>query len=299
MEVLTRVCVCVCTFRRPALLRRTLDGIAALDHAGRFKIAIVVVDNDRTESAREVVSAFRTSSSLEVLYVVEPEQNIALARNRALQNAAGDFIAFIDDDEFPDRKWLATLVKNCEDFGADGVLGPVRPHFDQLPPDWLIRGRFCERPEHETGQVLDWRQTRTGNAMLRKGILDGMTAPFDPALGSGGEDQDFFRRKIEQGHRFVWCNEAVVYEVVPPERWTRSYLFRRALLRGQNERYVLNARSIVKSLVAVPLYALSLPFLLLLGQHFFVRYSIRLFDHSGKLLAAAGVRLVGEKYLNG
>ncbi len=299
MAALPKVCVCVCTFRRPELLRRTLDGLAALDHAGQFTIAIVVVDNDRAESAREVVSVFQTSSPLEILYAVEPEQNIALARNRAVQNAAGDFIAFIDDDEFPEPQWLAKMLKACEEFRADGVLGPVRPHFDQPPPRWLIQGRFCERPEHETGRVLDWRETRTGNALVSRGILEGLAGPFDPALGSGGEDQDFFRRLMAKGHRFIWCNEGVVYEVVPPERWNRSYFFRRALLRGQNERHMLNARSIIKSLMAVPLYALSLPFLLLAGQHFFVRYSIRLLDHAGKLLAAAGVRLVGEKYLSG
>ena len=62
---------------------------------------------------------------------------------------------------------------------------------------------------------------------------------------------------------------------------------------------MLSTRSILKSLVAVPLYALALPFLIVLGQHVFVRYSIRLLDHAGKLLAAAGVRVVGEKYVHG
>jgi len=38
---------------------------------------------------------------------------------------------------------------------------------------------------------------------------------------------------IERGHAFVWCNEAVVYEVVPPVRWRRTFMLRRALLRGK------------------------------------------------------------------
>ena len=223
-----KISVCICTFKRPHLLKRLLDGLALQETGGCFSYSIVVADNDREQSARQAVSVFQAASSIETIYCVEPEQNIALARNRALQHADGDFIAFIDDDELPDQHWLALLLQVCGDSGVDGVLGPVRPHFDQPPPRWLIRGRFCERPEHPTGQVLDWRQTRTGNAMLRRKILEPITVPFDPALGSGGEDQDFFRRMIAEGHRFIWCNEAVVYEVVPPERWNRSYLFRRA-----------------------------------------------------------------------
>jgi hypothetical protein len=37
--------------------------------------------------------SFQKTSSLQVGYQVESEQNIALARNKALANAEGDFIA--------------------------------------------------------------------------------------------------------------------------------------------------------------------------------------------------------------
>lgn len=293
------VCVCVCAYKRPELLKRLLHELCKQNTGGDFMYSVVVSDNDRGESARKVVSEFRARTSVEIKYCVEPEQNIALARNRALENAQGDFVAFIDDDEFPAADWLALMLKACREHHADGVLGPVRPFFDEHPPEWLARGRFCERPEHETGSLLDWKQTRTGNALLRRAILTGGGGPFRREFGNGGEDQDFFRRMMERGHRFVWCNEAVVYEVVPPERQRRRYFLKRALLRGQNERLLLSASSIAKSLVAVPLYAVSLPFMAMLGQHVFMKYSIRLCDHAGKLLTAVGVKAVRGGYLSG
>jgi hypothetical protein len=51
-------------------------------------------------------------------------------RNKALLHAEGNFIAFIDDDEFPEDDWLCNLFKACMRFGVDGVLGPVNPHFE-------------------------------------------------------------------------------------------------------------------------------------------------------------------------
>ena len=48
-----------------------------------------------------------------------------------------------------------------------------------------------------------------------------------------GEDQDFFRRAILNGHRFIWCNEAVAFELTPEIRWNLGFMLRRALVRGR------------------------------------------------------------------
>jgi glycosyltransferase involved in cell wall biosynthesis len=288
------VCVCVCTYRRPDLLKCTLEHLAGQVLPEGVDCSIVVADNDYNSSARSVVEEFGACNQVPTTYCVEPRQNIALARNRALSVATSEFVAFIDDDEFPASDWLATLLKAIMTHNADGVLGPVRPFFPGEPPAWLITGKFWERPEHETGLVLKWQQTRTGNVLFRRSIIVGKPSPFDEDLGAGGEDQDFFRRSMENGHIFIWCNEAVVYEVVPPERWKRMYLLKRALLRGQNERKFLTPSSIAKSLVAVPVYATILLFVWVLGQHVFMRFAIRLCDHSGKLLVAMGFKPIKE-----
>ncbi len=293
------ITACICTYRRPRLLGLALEHLARQETDGRFTYSVVVADNDPDGSARAVVDQFRTVSGLPVVYCIQPEQNIALTRNAALAQATGDFVAFMDDDEFAGPRWLVTLLAACEQFTAAGALGPVRPHFESPPPRWLIQGRFCERPEHPTGMEMTWRQTRTGNVMFRRSVVAGLAAPFDARFGNGGEDQDFFRRLMEGGERFVWCNEAPVHEVVPPERWTRRYLLRRALLRGQNERRLLTVGSILRSLVAVPAYALLLPVLCLFGQGVAMRYLVKLCDHLGKLLGALRFKPAGEGYLAG
>lgn len=291
------ITICICTFKRPHLLKQTLEQIGRIETQGLFTYSVVVADNDWLESARDVVNQSRDSRHVEILYFVEPEQNIARARNLAVNQAKGDFLAFIDDDEFPKSDWLLTAFQACNEFNCDGVLGPVKPYFDQKPPDWLVRGNFCIRPEHASGTVLNCRQTRTGNALLRSKILQGVKEPFNPQYGNGGEDSDFFKRMIRDGHVFLWCNESVVFEVVPPERWTRRYLLKRALLRGQIEYLNADYRSIMKSMIAVPLYLTFLPFLLVSGQHRFMKFLIRMGDHLGKLFGVLGWKPLGDKYL--
>lgn len=288
---LPHLSVCICTYKRPVLLRRLLEELEKQETGGDFTYSVVVADNDAKRSAEALVAEFSQRTPGRVIYCCEPQQNIALVRNRAIENASGDFIVFIDDDEFPVTSWLAELWRTCERFGVAGVLGPVRPHFDAPPPAWLIKGRFCERPEFPTGTPLAWSQCRTGNVLFRRSILPVGTPPFRAQFGTGGEDVDFFQRMSTAGAKFIWCNEAVAYETVPPSRWTRRYALQRALLRGKNSLKISEGRLVLlaKSIIAVPLYAIVLPFSLLAGHHRFMKLLIRCCDHVGRLLAAVGL----------
>ncbi len=291
------ISVCICTFRRPRLLQRLLKELGRQRTDGCFTYSIVVADNDRLQSAEPIVREAAAELTVAVHYCVEPRQNIALTRNRAIANAPGDFIAFIDDDEFPTERWLWTLFHACEHYGVDGVLGPVKPHFDEPAPEWVVEGGFYDRPSYPTGMVIDARKGRTGNVLLRRRIFDD-AEPFRAEFLTG-EDQDFFRRMIEKGHVFVWCHEAMAYEVVPPVRWRRGFMLRRALLRGavSPSHATFGPRHVATSLVAVPTYTAMLPVALVLGQSRFMTCLVKLFDHLGRLLALIGIRPISEPYV--
>jgi glycosyltransferase involved in cell wall biosynthesis len=292
------ISVCICTYKRPHLLRRLLGELSAQDTGGLFKYSIVVADNDHLQSAKRLVSDFAALTSVPVKYCVEPQQSIALARNKAVENVDGDFVAFIDDDEFPGKDWLLNLLKTSREYKADGVLGPVKRHFDEKPPNWIAKSKFYERPTYPTGFVLGWRQGRSGNLFLKSEMFTAPIQPFNPEFRTG-EDQDFLRRMMENGRVFVWCNEAVVFEVVPPIRWKRTFILKRALLRGAMEPKVatFGVRDIARSALAVPIYVVALPFALVLGQHRFMTLLVKLFDHVGKLLALFGINPVTEEYV--
>ncbi|HXD75849.1 MAG TPA: glycosyltransferase family A protein, partial [Vicinamibacterales bacterium] len=226
------ICVCICTFRREAMLKRLLTDLAAQQTGDLFTYSVVVADNDEGRSAAPIAAmAAAAAPHVAVTYCVQPRRNIALTRNTAIAHATGDFIAFIDDDEWPTPRWLLTLFTVCRDYGVDGVLGPVKPHFAEQPPAWIATGGFYDRPSYPTGFVIDWRKGRTGNVLLARRVFEGEPQPFREEFLTG-EDQDFFRRMIDKGRRFVWCNEAIAYETVPPIRWQRTFMLKRALLRG-------------------------------------------------------------------
>jgi succinoglycan biosynthesis protein ExoM len=295
---LAHISVCICTFKRPQYLIRLLTELAHQESDGLFTYSIVVVDNDVSRSAESIVSKFAAASRIPITYRVEPRQSISLARNQSISCAAGNYVAFIDDDEFPVRTWLVSLFKTCRQYGVDGVLGPVKRHFDETPPQWLLKSNFYTRVVYPTGTPLDREEGRTGNVLLKRQIFDGQAQPFDPQFRGGG-DKEFFRRMIEAGYKFIWSAEAVVFEVVPPVRWKRSFMLKRALFRGAHVPLhpTFGLRHVVKSLVAVAAYALLLPVALLLGQHRFMTLLVKLCDHLGLLLAVVGVRPLHQAYI--
>src|SRR5437879_12601236 len=127
------ISVCICTYKRPRFLKRLLEELGCQDTGGLFTYSIVVADNDHLQSGEAVVRDFAAASSIPIRYCVEPRQNIALARNKAIEHASGDFIAFVDDDEFPTKCWLLTLFNAWSEYDVDGVIGPVKRHFAEEP----------------------------------------------------------------------------------------------------------------------------------------------------------------------
>ena len=292
------ISVCVPTFQRPAMLERLLRNLALQETGGLFEFSTVVVDNDAAGSARETTTRIAAELGLPVLYEIEPERSIPAVRNRALRLATGNYIGIIDDDEFPPPHWLLTLYRGIHTFNVDGALGPVHPFFDQQPPSWLVKSRLCELPLGRTGTLLRWNQTRTGNVLLKKAVFDEHGLSFDPKFKTGGSDQEFFRQAMSLGCRFVAVEEAPVYEVVPPARWTRTYWIKRALVNGFNShKYAAGNKSLLtsikatlKSSVALLAYMIAMP-ICALRSHRLISCLQSGCWHLSRLCASLGIEL--------
>jgi glycosyltransferase involved in cell wall biosynthesis len=292
------ISICICTFKRPKLLTNLLNSLIKLKTEDKFDYEIIIVDNDAAMSGKPPADDFINNNDVPTKYINESRQSISHARNKSVKNANGGFIAMIDDDEYPDEEWLLRHYIAINQYNAEGVLGPVKPVFDKQPPKWIIKSKICERETFYTGfNITNSRFTRTGNVLLKSKILTENEEPFDPKFGLiGGGDADFFKRMIKKGYRFVWCNEACVYEIVQPFRFKRSYYIKRAFTRGATSTgNGIFSLSTLKSIIASLFYIPALPFLFIIGHHLFMKFFIKTCDHLGKLLAHMGIKIVKKR----
>lgn len=234
------VVIAVATYRRPVYLDALLDAIARLEVTAT--VSVVVCDNDAIDAAGTDVVARRVADGgfpFPLHSIAEPTRGISYARNRLFDlicaNMPCTYIALIDDDERPSPQWLSHLLSVAEQTGADIVGGPVASEF--LDPDVQHSIRNCaqfrpkQRPTGPVDVVLS-----TENVLVRRAALDLVARPwFDPAFAiTGGEDADFFYRLRRAGATFAWAADALVTELVPPERSTDTWVVGRSFRRGCN-----------------------------------------------------------------
>jgi GT2 family glycosyltransferase len=206
--------IAICTRERPAELRRALDAVARQTLTPRDW---VVVDNaPQSDATRCLVQQFPG-----VRYVCEPLPGLDIARNRALREAAGEIVAFSDDDAAPEPEWLDELLRNFADPRVACATGLTLPAELETPAQEMFEdiSSFARGFRRRTFDGLHDNPLAVGqvgagaNMAVRKSAvfeaggfderLDGGTSTF-----SGG-DHDMFVRLLAAGHRIVYEPRAV------------------------------------------------------------------------------------------
>ena len=137
-EVLAKapmISVVICTRDRPEQLDNCLRHFEQQEYP-RFEV--VVVDNAPSGDAVRAVTESRPGP-VTYRYVVEPRPGLSWARNAGIAAASGEIIAFIDDDEEPDRHWLAGLAAGfAQDDDIGCVVGMIVPaRLDTQAQEWF------------------------------------------------------------------------------------------------------------------------------------------------------------------
>ncbi len=229
-----RISVVIPTQRRPAGLETAARPILGQTGAPVADLELVIVDNDKVPSARPTATALAEEAPFPVVYVHEPEPGVANARNAALAQARGDFIAFLDDDEEAPAGWLAALLAAQARFDADVVFGPVRGR----APAQVTRHRdyletFFSRLGPDEAGLID-HYYGCGDSLLRRAALPDPKRPFSAIRNHiGGEDDLLFGQMKADGARFAWAPDAWVWEDPVPSRLSLDYTIRRAFAYGQ------------------------------------------------------------------
>jgi succinoglycan biosynthesis protein ExoM len=285
--------ICIATYRRPLGLARLLDSLERLKLPAGLRIETIVVDNDEEGSARSIVES--CADSLDpIRYCIEPRRNIAHARNRAVSQARGEWLVFIDDDEAAEEDWISGYWELIERAQCDGAMGPVLPRLDEVVTPWLDVEIFFARCRHATGEPLGAGDLYTSNALVRRRLFDERS--FDPAYGlTGGSDSELFGCMLRSGARFLSCDEARVVEFVPPERhrlgWLAQRAFRGGCVHTRITRSNASGDSLNRALRAAALFcgfAALAPLAALRGRQPLARVVLRICTQAGHLWALMG-----------
>ncbi len=199
--------VVVPTRDRPEQLRTCLGSLAGLDFP-REAFEVVVVDDGG--GVPEVVLR-DAERRIDVRVVAQSPAGPAVARNRGLAHARGEFIAFTDDDCQVDPQWLSVLARELDAAPEKMIGGSTRnAHWkssysvaSQNVIDFLYE--YYNTPPEAARFFASNNLACRRDILLALGGFDG-TFPIAAA-----EDRDLCERWLESGRPLLYVADAIVH----------------------------------------------------------------------------------------
>jgi len=227
--------IVICTYNRASCLDAVLANLSRQGSGAGVRWRVLVVDNASTDATAEVVAIHRAKGALPGLrYVFEPMPGLTAARQRGARETTAPWIAFVDDDNFLDSRWLEAIARAIGAHGeAGGIGGKVVLDWEAPPPAYLKEFGFCfAAQDHGTadciveslagaGMVLNRRALQESGWLGRPLVADRIGAK----LTSGG-DVEMAQRVRAAGYDLWFVPDAVLRHRIPANRMTRRYLLR-------------------------------------------------------------------------
>jgi len=233
--------VAICSYNSAGLLPRLVEGLDRLESPVDFEI--LIVDNNSTDDTRQVIEQLQRRVKRPLRYVLESEQGIPYARNRAIEESLGStYMAFIDADELPDPQWLIAACRGLREYDADCVGGRIRLDLRKRPT-WMTDSLlpFLGQIDHGNlplkvadGSTPVW----SGNVAYRTRLFAGGLR-FDTRYNragsgiGGGEDGILFRALLENNTAMRYEPEMSIVHLIPDFKLKRSYFLKLHYISGK------------------------------------------------------------------
>jgi glycosyltransferase involved in cell wall biosynthesis len=166
---------------------------------------LIFIDNGSTDRSGEIVREHQ-----DIRYLQEPLPDPYLARNRGIERARGDYVAFTDADCTARPDWLSQLARSIEAHDAGIVVGRLAFPPNQSAPLGCYERYyntkcgliFAEGPE-------DCYYGHAGNMAVRRSLFD-VLGSFAPMPVAG--DTEFIHRVLGRAHAtpIAYAPDAVV-----------------------------------------------------------------------------------------
>jgi glycosyltransferase involved in cell wall biosynthesis len=197
-----KISIVIPTYRRPELLVKCVSALLN-QNFNPVDYEIIIVSDGPDELTKKAITTAIKSVEPRIIFLNLPEKKgPAAARNFGWLKAAGDLVAFTDDDCIPDPNWLSVIWQSYD--GSDGVAfsGKVVVPLSKTPTDFELNTAHLESAEFITANCICSKK-----ALIKTGGFDERFAL------AWREDSDLHFKLLLNGIPIYKINAVVVHPV--------------------------------------------------------------------------------------
>lgn len=235
---------------------------------------ILVVDNNSTDATAELMRRHQTQwrQPFALRYVNEKRQGAVYARQRAVAEARGTWIGFLDDDNLPATNWVAAAWQFAQAHPEAGAFsGRVHGEFETPPPPQFKRIASYLAITDRGNHVFSYNDRRdrvlppgAGLVISRQVWLQTvpeqifLSGPIGDAIGLKGEDLEILSYIQQAGWQILHAPTLEIVHRVPAWRLERDYLLSLVRSIGLSQHHIrMRRRSLWQRPLFLVLYAIN------------------------------------------
>ncbi len=239
MNITVNLTVAIPTYNGENRLPKVLDKLKEQINTEHINWEIIVVDNNSTDGTAKLVKKYQENwlQNVPLKYYFEPEQGISFARQRAINQAKGELVGFIDDDNPPFENWVNSACKFAQEHPQAGAFSSkIHGVFETNPPEELKQITFYLALVDRGSEPLMYEPRKKGlppgaGLVVRKDVwqkyvptkllLIGKTKKNLMPIGEDAEALLYIHRAGWE----IWYNpEMEIEHIIPPSRLEEKYL---------------------------------------------------------------------------
>ena len=232
------LCVIICTYNRARELQSCLESLTRQSIC-TDQFSVLVVDNNSSDKTAQIAQNFG-SHLPHLRYVFESKQGLSYARNRGLQEADSNWVAFLDDDAMARSDWVERIFNMIGNHPFDAFGGIYLPWYRDGKASWYLDSYATDRtwmPYDEISELKE-RCFSGGNAVFRREAALA-AGGFPTELGMQGDQLGYGEENTLQyalrrmGYRTGIDPEMNIDHLVPLHKQTLTFFLQRRCTEGK------------------------------------------------------------------
>ncbi|MGD1911530.1 MAG: hormogonium polysaccharide biosynthesis glycosyltransferase HpsE [Rivularia sp. (in: cyanobacteria)] len=241
MTIAVHLTVAIPTYNGENRLPKVLDKLKEQINTEEINWEVIVVNNNSTDGTAKVVKQYQENwlKDVPLKYCFEEEQGFPFARQKAISQAKGELIGFLDDDNLPAKNWVKAAYKFSQNNSQVGAFSSkISGFFETEPSEELKQILFYLAIVDRGSQPLMYEPRKKGfppgaGLVVRREVWQKcvperlfLVGRAGASIMPAGEDVEALLYIYKAGWE-IWYNpEMQIEHVIPAWRLQKTYLMR-------------------------------------------------------------------------